>query len=184
MVKRSASLSISDLEEVANVPQSPTKSKGSFIGMGSRRKTLAGSLSAGADFQILRTKQPYMLVKKMTRLNVMYIVYLRLTTGLDNVLFHYISLDWTKGVFISPAHTSLTTNSHIHEAMVDTFGKTCTHIQEALLAHENQLQVCTIICYKNACKKDLLFPFFCYPLLVPPRVRHAPRITILWSVHQ
>ena len=74
-------------------------------------------------------------------------LYFRLTTGSDNVLFHYISLDWTKGVFISPTHT-LTANSHLHEAMMETFGKTCTHIQEALLAHENQLQVCIYMHYQ------------------------------------
>ena len=72
-------------------------------------------------------------------------LYLRLTTGSDNVLFHYVSLDWAKGVFISPAHT-LAANSHLHETMMDTFGKTCTQIQEALLARENQLQVC--VCTK------------------------------------
>ena len=64
IVKRSASMSISDFEEVANVPQSPTRSKASFIGIGSKRKTLGGSLSAGADFPTLHSKQPYMLVKE------------------------------------------------------------------------------------------------------------------------
>ena len=63
MIRRSESLSIVDLDEGANAPQSPTKSKASFIGIGSRRKTLAGSWSAGADFPVLRTKQPYMLVR-------------------------------------------------------------------------------------------------------------------------
>lgn len=63
-VRRSASLSITDLDEVANTPQSPTKSKASFIGMGSKRKTLVASWSAGADFPVLRTKQPYMLVRE------------------------------------------------------------------------------------------------------------------------
>ena len=74
MVKRSASLSISDLEEVANVPHSPTRSKGTFIGIGSRRKTLGGSLSAGTDFQTLHTKQPYMLVQEMTRMYMVYCI--------------------------------------------------------------------------------------------------------------
>ena len=68
IVKRSASLGISDFEEVANIPQSPTRSKASFIRIGSRRKTLGGSLSAGADFPTLRTKQPYMLVKEQLEL--------------------------------------------------------------------------------------------------------------------
>lgn len=94
MVKRSASLSISDLEEVANVPQSPTRSKGSFIGMGSKRKTLGGSLSAGADFPILRTKQPYMLVKEMTELNIVYCIsQVDHWIGQCIVLLHLLGLD-------------------------------------------------------------------------------------------
>ena len=63
IVKRSASLSISDFEESVNAPHSPTKSKASFIGIGSKKKMLGGSLSAGTDFPTLQTKQPYMLVK-------------------------------------------------------------------------------------------------------------------------
>lgn len=61
-VKRSVSLSITDFEEAGNTPHSPTKSKAGFIGIGSKRKTLVSSLSAGADFPTLRTRQPYMLV--------------------------------------------------------------------------------------------------------------------------
>ena len=82
-----------------------------------------------------------MLVRVTTLLANLLVLHLRLTTGLENVLFHYISLDWAKGVLISPPHM-LATNSHLHEAMMDTFGKTCIRIQETLLAHENQLQVC------------------------------------------
>ena len=63
-VKRSASLSITDFEDAANVPYSPTKSKGSFIRIGSRKKTLVGSLSAGVDYSTLHTKQPYMLARE------------------------------------------------------------------------------------------------------------------------
>ena len=131
MVKRSASLSITDFEDGANVSHSPTKSKGSFIGIGSRKKTLVASWSAGADFPVLRTKQPYMLVKdQWTACCDVFVLHFRLTTGLDNVLFHYVSLDWAKGVFISHAHMAAA-NSHLHKAMMDTFGKTCTCIQEA-----------------------------------------------------
>ena len=69
IVKRSASLSISDFEESINASYSPTKStKASFIGIGSKKKTLGGSLSAGADFPTLHTKQPYMSVKEQLKL--------------------------------------------------------------------------------------------------------------------
>lgn len=140
MMKRSASMSITDFEEVTNASHSPTKSKAGFIGIGNRKKTLTSSLSAGADFPTLRTKQPYMLVNRLTYVPCCNAIVLRLTAGLDNVLFHYVSLDWAKGVFISPSHM-LAANSPVHEAMMDTFGKTCARIQEVLSAHENQLQV-------------------------------------------
>jgi len=62
----------------------------------------------------------------------------RLTTGLDNVLFHYVSLDWARGVFISPAGSLV---SLLHEAMLDTFGRTCVHIRQSLFAQDHNLQV-------------------------------------------
>ncbi|XP_065884221.1 protein inturned-like [Dysidea avara] len=122
-VKRSASLSVSDFEEISvNTPLSPSaRSRGSsLIGIGSKKKSLTASLSAGSDYPAAHTKAPYML-----------------TTGLDNVLFHYVSMDWARGVFISPTSTL---TSQLHEAMLDTFGRTCVHIRQTLFSQEHDLQ--------------------------------------------
>ena len=65
-VKRSASLSVSDFEEISvNTPLSPSaRSRGSsLIGIGSKKKSLTASLSAGSDYPTAHTKAPYMLVK-------------------------------------------------------------------------------------------------------------------------
>ena len=63
-VKRSASLSIPDFEEISSVNLSPARSKGSsFIGIGSKKRSLTTSLSAGSDIPFAPNKMPYMLVK-------------------------------------------------------------------------------------------------------------------------
>ena len=74
----------------------------------------------------------------------MTFVFFRLTTGLDNVLFHYVSMDWARGVFISPTSTL---TSQLHEAMLDTFGRTCVHIRQTLFSQEHDLQVSKICLY-------------------------------------
>ena len=142
MIRRSESLSIVDLDEGVNAPQSPTKSKASrFYRDWQQKEDACGKLVCWSRFSCFTNKATIHVSEVTTRLIIYCILHLRLTTGLENVLFHYVSLDWAKGIFISPAHM-LAESSNLHEAMMDTFGKTCTRMQEAWQVHENEPQVC------------------------------------------
>lgn len=53
---------------------------------------------------------------------------IKLTAGLENVLFHYVSLDATQGIIISPPECN--ENSKIYDTILDNFKKCCQSIRE------------------------------------------------------
>lgn len=90
--------------------------------------------------------------------NVMYfsikwilLVLLRLTSGPENTLFHYLSLETMQGIFITPTHKEVARlGGSIHPQLIENFYRCCLSIRSVFQQS-----------MKQEVRKLLCFPFFC-----------------------
>ena len=70
----------------------------------------------------------------------------RLTAGIDNTLFHYVSWDSFHGIVVCPNDGDApTTGGLVHAEVVSTFQKTCLSMRRLFSPY-----------YKQVCRKTIL----------------------------
>ncbi|XP_056156811.1 protein inturned [Lampris incognitus] len=122
---------------------SPHSTPDSARKLGGRRDSLGsggsdGSGGGGGLFKIPRMKHPNpfhlgTLKKTLTERETeeMYNT-MKLTTGAENALFHYVMMDSVQGIFIAPTHREVTQLSgSIHPQLIRNFHHCCLSIRAA-----------------------------------------------------
>lgn len=63
-------------------------------------------------------------------INWIVLVFLRLTSGPENTLFHYLSLETMQGIFITPTHKEVARlGGSIHPQLIENFYRCCLSIR-------------------------------------------------------
>lgn len=58
------------------------------------------------------------------------LIFLRLTSGPENALFHYLSLETMQGIFITPTHKEVAQlGGSIHPQLIENFYQCCLSIR-------------------------------------------------------
>nr|XP_046235787.1 protein inturned isoform X2 [Scatophagus argus] len=130
----------------ASVPPgfSPHSTPDSARKLGGRRDSLGsggsdGSGGSGGLFRIPRMKHPnpfYLgtLKKTLTERETeeMYNTTMKLTSGAENTLFHYVLMETVQGIFIAPTHREVAQLSgSIHPQLIRNFHHCCLSIRAA-----------------------------------------------------
>ncbi|XP_055012484.1 protein inturned [Boleophthalmus pectinirostris] len=121
---------------------SPHSTPDSVRGIGARRDSLGsggseGSGGSGGLFKSPRTKHPNpfhlgTLKKTLTERETEDMHNMKLSSGPDNTLFHFLLMDNVRGVFIAPSHRDVSLLSgSIHPQLITNFHHCCLSIRHA-----------------------------------------------------
>ncbi|XP_069781344.1 protein inturned isoform X2 [Narcine bancroftii] len=75
----------------------------------------------------------------------------KLTSGSENTLFHYISLETLQGIFITPTHTEVAhLNGSIHSQLIKNFHRCCLSIRSVFQQTLDKRAKCSDIIHNSA----------------------------------
>ena len=95
---------------------------------------------------IISTKRKNLNYNKHTTIVDCVFCHARLTAGIDNTLFHYVSWDSFHGIVVCPNDGDApTTGGLVHAEVVNTFQKTCLSMRRLFSPY-----------YKQVCRKTIL----------------------------